>query len=167
MSNLCYLRAVFCLTYFPALKIEATHCSGKSIILQLTVPWYIQKDKVLRNHRCEKPKSCTLFKKWKVFLIFKKNSPQKPTKTENTWPKESKSFKMQNEFCTRDNLCLVGSMSWQFQCLSQDSVGNFNACRGLCNWNVFCKYSSLQNTGNTPRPVHEYITVTSQWTHVA
>lgn len=61
-------------------------------------------------------------------------------------------FKMQNEFSTRDNCVYWGSMSWQFQSLSLDSVGNFNARRGLCNWNVFWIYSSLQNIGNTQQP---------------
>jgi hypothetical protein len=64
---------------------------------------------------------------------YKKNSLQKPTKTENMWPKERKSFKMQNEFSAVTTCVWWGSMSWQFHCLSLDSVGNFNARRELCN----------------------------------
>lgn len=113
------------------------------------------------SHRCERLKSCLFFKQRKSFCIFQeKRKMTRNIRYTGQWRQKIcgrrsvNVFKMQNEFSTRDNSVLWGSMPWQFRCMSLDSVGNFNARRGPCNWNVFWIYSSLQNIGSTQQPIY-------------
>jgi hypothetical protein len=50
---------VFCLAYSSTLKMEVTYSSGTSLTFQRTIRRYISEDRIIHNHICENPKSCT------------------------------------------------------------------------------------------------------------